>query len=353
MTLTLDTLDIMEASTKSNVDSHSRNLVISETLPQLDLDFKSALCSLSSIVAEVIPAIRLRRTNPLKFYEALAYALKSQENTNIAVTSFIDKAGESKLYIATKESISIHEREEMSDIVLLFLDHSMNINHLLEKILPRHLPFIFKKLQKINIDQKEEFSKTYPGDVSDALEYFTRISYNGYTEESLKAVRYLLALIWRDQTQFKSIKADGYSIHLRDIAKNFLKSIKLMKGIKFINNRMTLHKKTKSVKTLQTQFQFVSYNCHPELAILNIAHDNCALHILYIGVSKRLCQCCSLFLKKIEVSKKLKFRISCSLTNGVFEDNWGRIENFFFETEYDQVLEVIINHSNSKIKERI
>lgn len=97
----------------------------------------------------------------------------------------------------------------------------------------------------------------------------------------------------------------------------------------------------------QRQFEFISLNCHAELAILKVANDLCderKTKTLYIGVSKRPCYCCSLFFKAIqennkstcvEENKSTKFSISIVTSHGKFYSKWNKIEGF--DKEFNQV----------------
>ena len=94
------------------------------------------------------------------------------------------------------------------------------------------------------------------------------------------------------------------------MAFHLLKMIRLSEEIKLVWKKVQRHQQDESLKSLKKQIQFISLNCHAELAILKTAKDSSLSKTLYIGVSKRPCYCCSLFFKAVEENKSTPFRIS-------------------------------------------
>jgi len=107
------------------------------------------------------------------------------------------------------------------------------------------------------------------------------------------------------------------------------------------------HQQDESLKSLKKQYQFISLNCHAELAILKTAKDYSVSKTLYIGVSKRPCYCCSLFFKAVEENKSVDFSISIVTTHGKLYGNWSRIENCF-EKEFNQVWAKVVEFKSLK-----
>jgi hypothetical protein len=52
----------------------------------------------------------------------LAFVLKSEQHPFVAVSSFVDIAGENKLYIASNEPMTDAQQQEITEIINLFLD---------------------------------------------------------------------------------------------------------------------------------------------------------------------------------------------------------------------------------------
>ena len=106
------------------------------------------------------------------------------------------------------------------------------------------------------------------------------------------------------------------------------------------------HQQDEALKSLEKQFQFISLNCHAELALLKSAKDNCKSKTLYIGVSKRPCYCCSLFFKAVTENGGTDFQISIVTTHGKLYANWSRI-GYCFETEFNQVWAKVIEDKST------
>jgi hypothetical protein len=130
----------------------------------------------------------------------------------------------------------------------------------------------------------------------------------------------------------------------RKMAFRLMKMIRLSKEINLVWKNVQRHQQEESLKSLIKQFQFISLNCHAELAIVKTAKDYSVSKTLYIGLSKRPCYCCSLFFKAVEENKSTNFSISLVTTNGKLYGNWSRIENCF-EKEFNQVWAKVIKQT--------
>jgi hypothetical protein len=125
------------------------------------------------------------------------------------------------------------------------------------------------------------------------------------------------------------------------MAFRLMKMTRVFEEIHFVWKKVQRHQQDKSLKSLKKEFQFLSLNCHAELAIVKTAKDYSVSNTLYVGVSKRACYCCSLFFKAVEENKSTDFRISIVTTHGKLYGKWSRIENRF-EKEFNQVWSKVV-----------
>jgi hypothetical protein len=156
---------------------------------------------------------------------------------------------------------------------------------------------------------------------------------------SLDDIRKLMNLITENRRVLKAAKdstTQDISEATRKLAFHLMKMVRLFEEINFVWRKVQRHQQDESLKSLKKTFQFISLNCHAELAILKTAKDYSVSKTLYIGVSTRPCYCCSLFFKAVEENKSVDFRISIATTHGKLYGNWSRIENCF-EKEFNQV----------------
>ncbi|KAI8900681.1 hypothetical protein BC833DRAFT_581015 [Globomyces pollinis-pini] len=222
------------------------------------------------------------------------------------------------------------QQQEITEIINMFLDLKP-MNDIAAKLFPRHLSNVIKRFQKINDYQLQEFIAYYPGELSNAIQkLFVKIGQLDDFRTLMNLItdnRKSLCLITEDSTKNVSKETKKVAFHL-------LKMVRLSKEIHYVWKKVHRHQQDKSLTSLKKQFQFISFNCHAELAILKVAKDSCISKTLYIGVSKRPCYCCSLFFK--EVNKSTNFNISIVTTHGKLYTKWNRIENDF-EKEFNQV----------------
>ena len=85
------------------------------------------------------------KKDPLHFWQSLAFTLRSEELTCVAVSSFVDKQGQNKLYIASNDPMTASQQHEITEIINMFLDLKP-VNEIAAKLLPRHLSYIIKHL---------------------------------------------------------------------------------------------------------------------------------------------------------------------------------------------------------------
>lgn len=125
------------------------------------------------------------------------------------------------------------------------------------------------------------------------------------------------------------------------MAYHLMKMVRILEEFNFVWKKVKLHQQDISLKSLAKELQFVSLNCHAELALLKTANHYSVSKTLYIGVSKRPCYCCSLFFKAVEENNSVNFSISIVTTHGKLYGKWSRIENCF-EKEFNQVWAKVI-----------
>lgn len=153
---------------------------------------------------------------------------------------------------------------------------------------------------------------------------------------SLDDIEELIDLIMDNRKVLCEFKDEYISEATRKMAYHLMKMVRVLEEVNFVWKNVRRHREDPALKSLTKPFQFISLNCHAELALLKVAKDCCKSKTLYIGVSKRPCYCCSLFFKAIEQNKSTDFNISVVTTHGKLYGNWNRIENCF-ENEFNQV----------------
>jgi hypothetical protein len=268
--------------------------------------------------------------DPLHFFQSLAFVLRSESLTCVAVASFMDIEGVTKLYIASNQPITQSQQREMTDIISLFLDMKPT-KEIDAKILPRQLSYIIKQFRKITLPQIEEFLQKCPGELSSLIEtlFFKR-------RLTLDDIHPLLKLIWENRKVLRLMKA-GTMVNTTEeterMAYHLCKMIRIRKEIDFVAKKVKLHHSDASLNLLSIPFEFIENrnNCHAELAILKTAAERCDSKTLYIGVSKRPCYCCSLLFKAVAERKCMKFNISIVTTHGKLYGNWNKIEGFLVD----------------------
>jgi hypothetical protein len=152
----------------------------------------------------------------------------------------------------------------------------------------------------------------------------------------------------KDLQAMRDGTTEGTSEATRKMAYHLCKMDKVGEDAYFVWSKVRRHQQDPSLKKLSRSFQYISLNCHAELAILKTAKDCCSSKTLYIGVSKRPCYCCSLFFKAVKENKSVKFNISIVTTHGKLYGNWNKIEGGF-DKEFNQVCAKVVQ--DEKLRE--
>ena len=103
------------------------------------------------------------KNDPLHFWQSLAFTLRSEELTCVAVSYFVDTLGQSKLYIASNDPMTTPQQQQVTEIINMFLDLKP-VDEIASKLIPRHLSYITKQLDKITMTQWNDFFKMFPGE---------------------------------------------------------------------------------------------------------------------------------------------------------------------------------------------
>ncbi|OAJ41898.1 hypothetical protein BDEG_25428 [Batrachochytrium dendrobatidis JEL423] len=291
-----------------------------------------------------------RKRNPLHFWQSLAFTLRSEDLTRVAVSSFVDTMGHNKLYIASNDPMTSAQQQEVTEIVRMFLD-LRPANEIAAKLLPRHLPYIIKQFDKITRLQLEAFAAEYPGDLSSTVKTLSVKNISG-DALSLDDIRPLLNLIVENRKSLRAMKDDSTMGTSKAAKKRPIicaRWIRVGEEIHFVLKKVRKHQPDPALQSLSRHFQFTSLGCHAELAILKTAKDCCASRTLYIGVSKRPCYCCSLFFKAVQENQSTTFDISIVTTHGKLYGRWNRIEGCF-DKEFNQVWAKVIEDITARKK---
>ena len=294
--------------------------------------------------------IEWNKRDPLHFWQSLSFILKSQKHPCVAVSSFLDSQGQTKLYIASNDPMTLSEQQEITEIIQMFLDLKP-MEEITAKILPRHLPLLidqFKKCIRFVVD----FTKDFPGELASSARTLALKLIAG-TSLSLDEIRSLMDLIVDDKSNLRAIKGKGDNTKTiprasQTMAYHLCKMVRILEEIQFVYKKIRRHQQDRSLKSLSSSFEFISLNCHAGLAILKTAKDCCESKTLYIGVSKRPCYCCSLFFKAVEENQSTKFNISIVTTHGKLYGGWNKIENCF-EKEFNQVWAKVIQDLGARL----
>ncbi|KAI3660582.1 hypothetical protein MP638_000122 [Amoeboaphelidium occidentale] len=161
----------------------------------------------------------------------------------------------------------------------------------------------------------------------------------------------LLGMIWKNKDILGKLKDSAAALkEIKRVSYHLCKMVRFYEEILFVHKKIKRHRDDPAFKSLSKTFHFVHDNCHAELAILKAAKDCCTSKTLYIGVSKRPCYCCSLFIKAVEANNKVPFKISIVTTHGKLY-GWTKMSNEdFFNREFEQVWAKAIQDYNSRKK---
>jgi len=267
------------------------------------------------------------------------------------VSSFVGKQGENKLGIASNDPMNASQQHEITEIINMFLDLKP-VNEIAAKLLPRHLSYIIKQFKKISPLQLEAFTSEYPGELSKAVKTLSVKNISG-DALTLDDIRKLMNLITENRRVLKAVK-DGSTQDISEatikMAFHLMKMVRVFEEINFVWKKVQRHQQDGSLKSLKKTFQFISLNCHAELAILKTAKDYSESKTLNVGVSKRPCYCCSLIFKVVEENKSVDFSISIVTTHGKLYGKWRRVENCF-EKEFNKVWAKVVEDKSALKKQ--
>lgn len=137
-----------------NSDAQQNTTVSSDSATQSN-DVKSSLLEAEfgtlcdkirvPIKVEATKAIVWNPNDQLKFFHSLAFFLSSKYIACIAVSSFKNSLGETKLYIASNHTLSSIQKAEINEILVLLLD-GKPLKEIDALIIPRLTFYILKHL---------------------------------------------------------------------------------------------------------------------------------------------------------------------------------------------------------------
>ena len=311
--------------------------------------------------------IKWNKKDPLHFWQSLAFVLCKKELGCVGVASFQVESSEigkteHKLFITANTKFSSDEQNEITAIINMFLDLKP-VNEIGKRILPRHVTYILEQVNKILPLHLELFMKSSPEGLEDVINEFAaeikalweRIK-SGQTLV-LDDVYPLLESISNNDDMLKEMKDDAEKDlpATRRAAYRLYKIFRVCQDIVFVWNKVKRHQQNPALLHLSREFEFINHDCHAELAILKTAEECCISKTLYIGVSKRPCYCCSIFLKAVAQNSVAKFKISIVTTSGKLYTSWKRVEGWH-EEEYKRVWanvvenEVVKKHLSEKLE---
>lgn len=294
--------------------------------------------------------IEWNKKDPLHFWQSLAFVLRSEDLVYIAVSSFVDKNNQNKLFIASNNEMIEGQKQEISDIINMFLALKSE-EDIAEKVLPRQLPYVMKQFRKTF-----GLIESFEADVPPALDELAKKARAVITKYFAKQTApedfsQLLNLIWINKKRLVEMRdSSAASKESQRLAYHLCKMVRFYEEILFVHKKFKRHQEDPAFKSLSKAFQFVHDDCHAALAILKTAKDRCTSNTLYIGVSKRPCYCCSLFIKAVEANNKVPFKISIVTTHGKMY-GWKKMSNEdYFNREFEQVWAKVIKDRKSKEK---
>ncbi|KAI3660583.1 hypothetical protein MP638_000123 [Amoeboaphelidium occidentale] len=101
------------------------------------------------------------KRDPLHFWQSLALVLRSEDLVCIAVSSFVDKEGQNKLYFASNRQMNDAQKEDIRDITSMFMELQPE-EEIAYRVFPRQLPYIIKQFNKIYVEQTKVFEAEVP-----------------------------------------------------------------------------------------------------------------------------------------------------------------------------------------------
>jgi hypothetical protein len=292
--------------------------------------------------------IEWSKRDPLHFWQSLAFTLRSEDLTCIAVASFVDALGQNNLYIASNNPMAPDHQKELTEILGMFLDLKP-VEEIAAKVLPSHLPYIVKQFRK-GLPFVDDFLEYFPGELASTVQALS-IKIIADRTLSLDGIRPLMHLIEDNREELRAMKdgTKGTSEAAKKMVYHLCKINRIFDEIYFVWKKNRKHQPDPALRSLSRHFQFISLGCHAELAILNTAKNCCTSRTLYIGVSKRPCYCCSLFFKAVNENSSTAFNISIVTTHGKLYGRWSKIEGCF-EKEFNQVWTKVIEDMTARGK---
>lgn len=270
--------------------------------------------------------IPLNARSPLRFFQSLAYVLRSDSLPQLAVSSFTNAQGETKLYIASNQKIPQSEQQAITDIINSFLDKKP-LKEIASQVFPRHLSRFRKQIAKISWKHADRFTEAFPGELANKVD-------QAMDEFNDNDVEILIKLILENTKELRRLMNSwDLDWKVRETITCLEKIIKFTQEIRLVAKRLKMHSQNQSLQSLSREFQFIENDdhYHAELALLKAATDCCSSDTLFIGLSKRPCYCCSKFLETVAECKSVKFNISVAKTNGKFYPDWKTIQGSFFK----------------------
>lgn len=113
-----------------------------------DAEFKRICGGIKGLPIVSKKEIIWSKKDPLHFWQSLAFTLRGEELTSVAVSSFVDTQGQNRLYIASNNPMTPFQQQEVTDIINMFLDLNP-ADEIAAKLIPRHLPYIIKQFPKM------------------------------------------------------------------------------------------------------------------------------------------------------------------------------------------------------------
>jgi hypothetical protein len=232
--------------------------------------------------------IAWNKKDPLHFWQSLAFTLRSADLTCVAVSSFVDIMGQNKLYIASYDPMTSSQQQEVTEIIIMFLDLKP-LEEIAAKLLPRQLPYIIKQFRKcvspvyaelnsddlVTLDDKAIAQLILEDYLAkDLSETIAKLMLK--RKLSLDDIRSLMNLIEKNNNFLRPIRdgnMEGTSEANKKMAYHLCKITRIVNEIYFVLKKIQRHQQDQSLKSISTPFEFISLGCHAELAILKTAKD--------------------------------------------------------------------------------
>lgn len=276
-----------------------------------------------------------RKDDPLRFFQSLAFVLKS----DLAVFAFETKSNETKLFLVANKYFK-GEKKQITRILNMILDKKP-FEEILKVVIRRHSRLFISKFRSLDEWDYSDFERNYPGrefvKVISGLHYAYR-----QTDCTFKEKEQLLDAIWNERNNLKRYSAEAYVNSA---------SVKLLKVVRFIYELRRVTRRLEECpdihKNLSRRFQFFSTTFHPEIALTQIAVEHCKSKELYLGLSNRPCIHCSIFVRNVNQQENLPFEIHLVPTNfKLYLDSWE------IQGKFDHHYQGVMSEIESRLKEK-